>query len=316
VNSETLPGVVFQAVPGYEDHLERELGCWQERFGPELYYCSEAPADEKPVFWTRNVWQTPFKLSCESINDAASSLRDIQRNWSPSLFTCYRRGALIRSKLPALSAKPRPFPWLLPEQPIGSWTLLDEHHMLASASAASPFPSGVIRFEEDHQGPPSRAYLKLWEALVRMRRWPRPGDRCIDLGASPGGWSWALAGLGAEVLAIDRAPLDERIGTLPGVQYFRHDAFTLKAAELAAYGGGNIDWVFCDAACYPSRLYSWVQKMLDAGLECNFVCTLKMQGAVDNVDFETPRLFAAIPGGRVLHLYHNKHELTWLFSTT
>jgi 23S rRNA (cytidine2498-2'-O)-methyltransferase len=29
-------------------------------------------------------------------------------------------------------------------------------------------------------------------------------------------------------------------------------------------------------------------------------------------DFETPRRLAAIPGSRVLHLWHNKHELTFL----
>jgi 23S rRNA (cytidine2498-2'-O)-methyltransferase len=38
-----------------------------------------------------------------------------------------------------------------------------------------------------------------------------------------------------------------------------------------------------------------------------------MQGGADAaVDFDTPRRFAAIPGSRVVHLYHNKHELTWL----
>jgi 23S rRNA (cytidine2498-2'-O)-methyltransferase len=29
-------------------------------------------------------------------------------------------------------------------------------------------------------------------------------------------------------------------------------------------------------------------------------------------DFETTRRFAAIPGGAVIHLCHNKHELTWI----
>jgi 23S rRNA (cytidine2498-2'-O)-methyltransferase len=138
-----------------------------------------------------------------------------------------------------------------------------------------------------------------------------PGERCLDAGASPGGWTWALARLGAEVIAVDRAPPDERVAALPGVRFIKHDAFTLKPEDI-----GPLDWLFCDAACYPPRLYEWIGKWLASGLCKRFVCTLKMQGTVsgaDNpVDFDTPRRFAAIPGGTVVHLYHNKHELTWM----
>jgi 23S rRNA (cytidine2498-2'-O)-methyltransferase len=70
-----------------------------------------------------------------------------------------------------------------------------------------------------------------------------------------------------------------------------------------------MDWVFSDVICYPPRLYEWVQRWLASGLCKNFVCTIKMQGS--EPDFETTRLFAAIPGSTVVHLYHNKHELTW-----
>ena len=176
--------------------------------------------------------------------------------------------------------------------------------MIAAAQCSSPFPGGIITFEEDKQGPPSRAYLKLWEALVRCRQWPQPGERCLDAGASPGGWTWALARLGAAVLAADRAPLDERIRTMPGVQFIKHDAFTLKPEAV-----GPIDWLCCDVICYPPRLYEWTAQWLDSGLCRNFICTVKMQGAPD---METVRRFAAIPGSQVVHLCHNKHELTWI----
>ena len=181
--------------------------------------------------------------------------------------------------------------------------------MLASPRCSNPFPAGVIEFEEDREGPPSRAYLKLWEALTYVRGWPKPGDRCLDAGASPGGWTWALSRLGADVIAVDRSPLDEKIASMAGVTYCQHDAFTLKPEEI-----GQIDWLFCDVICYPKRLYEWIEKWLASGLCKNFVCTIKMQGNVDDgIDFDTPRHFAAIPGSRVLHLYHNKHELTWIY---
>jgi 23S rRNA (cytidine2498-2'-O)-methyltransferase len=91
---------------------------------------------------------------------------------------------------------------------------------------------------------------------------------------------------------------------MPGVRFQKHDAFTLSPGEI-----GPLDWLFSDVICYPRRLYEWIEKWLNSGFRGNFVCTIKMQG---EWDAETTRLFAAIPGGVVVHLYHNKHELTWI----
>jgi 23S rRNA (cytidine2498-2'-O)-methyltransferase len=52
-----------------------------------------------------------------------------------------------------------------------------------------------------------------------------------------------------------------------------------------------------------------VRRWLDSGLARRFVCTIKFQGATDHA---TARDFAAIPGSRLMHLHHNKHELTWV----
>jgi 23S rRNA (cytidine2498-2'-O)-methyltransferase len=324
MNMIPLPGRVFQEIPGFGDQLRYELGVWDTVWGDLCY----APEDGGMVFWARNIWLEPFRLEFDSISEAASALRSIQRNWAPSLFTQFRRGALIAEKLPPLPQKKRPFPWLLPDQSMGSWTLLDAHTLIGSARCTSPFPAGGIEFREDKEGPPSRAYLKLWEALVRRRKWPGPGERCLDAGASPGGWTWALAKLGATVTAVDRAPPEERVLAMQGedgrslVKFIRHDAFTLKPEDF-----GPMDWVFCDVICYPSRLYDWIEKWLASGLCGNFVCTIKMQaadahdrtrnvtGGASPVDYEgidAARKFAAIPGATVVHLWYNKHELTWM----
>jgi 23S rRNA (cytidine2498-2'-O)-methyltransferase len=321
---------VYQAIPGFEDHLIKEIGSpaavWGvqdvqvAKAGTSLFWTGAADAvqwpETAPVFWHQNCWLEPFRVEFNSINEAASALRDIQRNWAACLFTQFRRGSLIAAKLPPVSAKPRPFPWSLPGAPMGAWTLLDANTMIAAARCSSPFPGGVIAFAEDKLGPPSRAYLKLWEALTRLRRWPGRGERCLDAGASPGGWTWALARLGARVTAVDRSPLEDRIAAMPGVEYLRHDAFTLRPEDM-----GPVDWLFCDVICYPPRLFEWIEKWLASGLCSNFVCTIKMQGgagedgiAGNGADFDTPRRFAAITGGAVVHLYHNKHELTWMKS--
>jgi 23S rRNA (cytidine2498-2'-O)-methyltransferase len=300
---------LYEAIPGFEDHLCAELGVRQACWGA-FYAPAENHDSEQQIFWYQNAWLDPFRLEFGPISEAVSVLRGIQRNWAPSLFTQFRRGTLIQSELPFLSRKRRPFPWLLPDAAIGAWTLLDAHTMIASAHCSSPFPGGIIEFEEDKSGPPSRAYLKLWEALVRCREWPLAGERCLDAGASPGGWTWALSRLGVDLLAVDRAPLEKRILAMSGVRFLRHDAFTLKPEDL-----GPQDWIFCDVICYPRRLYEWIERWLASGLCKRFICTIKMQGA--DPDFleqgEFIRRFAAIPGSTVVHLHHNKHELTWTY---
>jgi len=61
--------------------------------------------------------------------------------------------------------------------------------------------------------------------------------------------------------------------------------------------------------CYPARLLSLVERFRAAGAAKRFVCTLKFQGETDH---EVARAFAAIPGARLVHLGHNRHELTFL----
>jgi 23S rRNA (cytidine2498-2'-O)-methyltransferase len=181
--------------------------------------------------------------------------------------------------------------------------LLDAGTMLAASRCTSPFPNGEIQFVEDRTGPPSRAYLKLWEALTLIGQWPGPGEICLDFGSSPGGWSWALQQMGAQVISVDKAPLVPEIARLPGIEYRQESAFALDPRTV-----GPVDWLFSDVVCYPSRLLALVERWLATGICRNFVCTIKFQGPTDH---ETTRRFAAIPGSQLRHLFHNKHELTW-----
>ena len=82
-----------------------------------------------------------------------------------------------------------------------------------------------------------------------------------------------------------------------------------SAFALAPDAIGPLDWFFSDIVCYPTRLLELVRRWLAAGTVRRFVCTLKFQGATDHA---TAREFAAIPGSRLIHLHHNKHELTWV----
>jgi 23S rRNA (cytidine2498-2'-O)-methyltransferase len=252
--------------------------------------------------WALDIWTAPVEIEIASVKAAADALRAMQRNWGAYAAGLHRRMALITDRLPPLKPRALVFPAAAPTGHLGAWTLLAPDRMLASPTKSSPFVNGEVHFEEDHIGPPSRAYLKLWEALVRLGEWPGPGVRCVELGASPGGWTWALGRLGVDVLAIDRAPLAERVAAMPGVAFQEGNAFSFAPVPAA--------WLLSDIIAYPGPLLELVRKWIAAGTVRRIVCTIKFQGETDHASAEA---FAAIPGAELVHLFHNKHELTLLW---
>ena len=290
----------YLAPEGFAAELAAELG--PVEFAVERLLVAAGPPH--PAAWAQNIWHDPQEIGIASIADAARKLRAIQRNWAPYAPRLYRRAMLIQAQLPKVSAKPLVFGEAAPSAPLGSWTLLDAATLLAAPSCTSLFPNGEVQFVEDRAGPPSRAYLKLWEALTLIGRRPAAGELCLDLGSSPGGWSWALARLGARVISVDKAPLAPEVLRLPGIEYRAESAFALDPAAI-----GPVDWLFSDVVCYPARLLALIERWLKAGTCRRFVCTLKFQGATDQA---TAARFAAIPGSTLRHLFHNKHELTWI----
>jgi 23S rRNA (cytidine2498-2'-O)-methyltransferase len=290
----------YLAAERFAEELDQELEGVDTTHG-RLLIASGPP---RPAAWAANVWLDPQEIAIVSISGAAAKLRAIQRNWAVYAPRLYRRAMLIQEQLPKVSAKPLVFGTPAPAAPLGSWTLLDSGTVLAAPHCTSPFPNGEIQFVEDRSGPPSRAYLKLWEALTLIGRRPGRGEICLDLGSSPGGWSWALQQMGARVISVDKAPLAPEIARLPGIEHWHESAFALDPTTI-----GPVDWLFSDVVCYPARLLTLVERWLAAGTCRNFVCTIKFQGPTDH---ETARRFAAIRGSQLRHLYHNKHELTWI----
>lgn len=296
----------YFAAEGFEGETERTLAdagrSVVERIGRLLLVEGEAV----PCPWAENIWFDPLRIPIRSIGDGNDRLRAIQRNWALYSVAHHRRAALIADRLPKVSAKPLVFPTPALSSPLGSWTLADHDTILASPRCSSPFPNGAVRFVEDRSGPPNRAYLKLWEALTRLGHYPGRGEKCLDLGASPGGWTWVLAGLGADVISVDKAPLAPEVAKLANVRTLNSSAFALSPKDV-----GTVDWLFSDVICYPARLYRLLNAWIEAGACRRIVATVKFQGATD---FEMQGKFAAIPGATLCHLHHNKHELTLFWS--
>ncbi len=321
--ASTISGSVFSA----------KDSCW---YG-DLLYCPDFDLNSRPVtkkagsgdlpYWARVTVKEPFLLKFESIGEAAKALKEIQRNWAPYQYQLFRRAALIQEKLPYINLKERNFfktdentgrkvfALEIPSSPMGLYTLIDEKTIFAGALTSSSIPGGAVTFVEDHENPPSRAYLKIQESLTLARHFtkvelPAEGSKCFEAGACPGGWTWVLRELGADVFAVDRAELVPSLMEDPHVKFMAHDAFTLKPEEVCKeLNTEKLDWVFSDVICYPERLFEWINMWLESGRTKNMICTIKMQG---QIDWELVKKFADIPNSRVVHLRYNKHELTWI----
>jgi 23S rRNA (uridine2552-2'-O)-methyltransferase len=94
----------------------------------------------------------------------------------------------------------------------------------------------------------SRAVFKLAEIQERERLL-RPGIRCVDLGAAPGGWSQYAArivGGSSRIVATDILAMD----AIPGVEFVQGDFREESVLEevLARVGAEKVDLVLSDMA--------------------------------------------------------------------
>lgn len=283
----------------YLSAAEHWCGRGSQKFGSLVV--EDDPAAFQP--WAQQTWRAPRIVPIRSITDAARILREHGQTWVRYSWNFHRRMTLIQDQLPHIKTEQFSFGEPISGKKMGSWTLLDRDTLLFSSDTDIPFPLGIIPFNENRSDPPSRAYLKLWEAFTRFQQQPKPGEICMDLGASPGGWTWVLAEIGANVVAVDKAPLAENLMKRSSVSFHHGSAFAMQPRDV-----GAIDWIFSDIICYPKRLLTFVQRWLESGLCKNFLCTLKFQG---DDQYDIVKEFKAIPGSQIIHLNHNKHELTW-----
>ena len=295
----------YIAAHGFVDELTHELGHKMGDLDLMIHHdliLSTKPAQK--VIWADNVWLNPEWIEIDSIGSAVKKLNERGPLWSPYLFQNFRRAELIQEKLRTIKHKPLKFLQETPDRKLGSWTLLEPNLILASPDCTSPFPNGRFEFVENKKIPPSRAYLKLWEVMTVLGIKPKPSETCLDFGSCPGGWTWVLQSIGCKVVSVDRAELAPHIAALPRIEFIKTNAFTIEPQKFQ-----KIDWFFSDIICYPSKLYELVLNWMESGLCENFVCTIKFQG---ETDFESIEKFKNIPDSQLIHLHHNKHEITWI----
>lgn len=294
----------YLAVHDFESELEKEFeikGLAIAHKKDRLYLVEgQHPA----MIWAQ---VTAFNLDfipITSINDGAKKLRALGRNWALFTVGLHRRASLIQEELPKLKLKPLEFREPLPTLPMGFWTLWEQDQILASQETTSPYPLGEMTFNEDKLMPPSRAYLKLWEFFTVYAPEAINPQTSIDVGSCPGGWTWVLRTMDFnKVISVDKAPIEKRIMDLGRIDFRQESAFGLDPKTF-----DEIEWFCSDIICYPERLLNLVNRFRETGTVKNFVCTIKYQA---ETDWENTLKFLEIPGSKIVHLHHNKHEVTW-----
>ncbi|CAM3026183.1 methyltransferase [Legionella steigerwaltii] len=265
-----------------------------------------SPYKKLDVCFAQDIWLEPQIIAFQSISEAVRILRQAGKYWYLHPISHVRRSRLIEEQLRKAPQLMRHFPLESDIPSIGAFSLLDNNTLIYSATRQKNWPHGKCYFIEDKINPPNRAYLKLWEALTLLGKYPKSGDKALDLGASPGGWTYVMHSLGASVTAVDKALLDPKIAKLPNINYVQQSAFAIDPAKLEQ----NYDWVLSDVACYPDRAYALIMKWIESGKAKQMIFTIKLQG---KVELSTIKKFQMIPNSFITNMFYNKHEATFFY---
>jgi 23S rRNA (cytidine2498-2'-O)-methyltransferase len=181
---------------------------------------------------------------------------------------------------------------------------------------ASPWPMGIPRLRFP-AGAPSRSALKLEEAInafmtpAQTDQNLRPKLDAVDLGASPGGWSWLLVSRGMRVTAVDNGRMDKRVMASGLINHVRGDAFTFSP-------GKPVRLMVCDVVEQPARI---------AKLAAQWIGRKWCNTAIFNLKLPMKKRYQEIVRCREIisqelkhsgtryevalkHLYHDREEIT------
>lgn len=309
---------------GFEPHLFEELA-W-ERCSPRLLGPALVEADSKPDlrpafgragFEVMAILEAPFSDS--ALEKAAAGLRQrrqgkplVVQAWTPDA-DAYRGlsdraealGSRLREALGDAAAKEGSPPtaqlaqlcvFSAPSVAVGAVALRD---------AVSASPGGRHRMRRDREAP-SRAAMKLEEALETLGYGPERGDRCADLGAAPGGWTQRLIERGAKVIAVDPGPMRPDLAAHPKVKHLKESAFRYEPEE-------PLDWLFCDMAWRPLEVAQLLGKWARNGWADALCANIKLPMNDKNPILFRIRALLSEAGWkrlRLRQLYHDRDEVT------
>jgi 23S rRNA (cytidine2498-2'-O)-methyltransferase len=223
--------------------------------------------------------------------------------------------AALRGHRPALPPAPSgaSLVWQVCRLEGGAWS-----SVAPAADLSDPYPGGVHRMPPDPLAP-SRSYLKIEEALdvmaaAQLCAAPRPNETVVDLGAAPGGWTWAFAKRGCRVFAVDNGPLKlSGTGEMGGeVLHLREDGLRFRPER-------PVDWLLSDMLIAPGVALGLLRRWIAGGWARRMIVNLKLPQADPLVALAPIQEFLrGVPGlrWRLRQLYHDRREVTLMGELT
>ncbi|MGD8175372.1 23S rRNA (cytidine(2498)-2'-O)-methyltransferase RlmM [Marinimicrobium sp. ARAG 43.8] len=190
------------------------------------------------------------------------------------------------------------------------------HLGISPARNRAAWPMGIPRLRQPKSAP-SRATLKLeeaWHHFIPANEWDTRlagGQRAVDLGAAPGGWTWQLVQRGFFVDAVDNGPMDDALMESGQVTHWREDGFVFEPKKA-------VDWLVCDIADKPARVASMIAYWVKMGWcrEAIFNLKLPMKQRYAEVCKLRDRMYEQCEEAGVSvtlsfkQLYHDREEVT------
>jgi 23S rRNA (cytidine2498-2'-O)-methyltransferase len=197
--------------------------------------------------------------------------------------------------------------------------MIDSHEIYigyANPRNSAPWTAGIPRLKMSGHAP-SRSALKLEEAIIRFltpaerSKWLSLGKRAVDLGASPGGWTWVLVQHSLDVISVDNGPIDEAVMNTGLVTHAREDAFTFKPDK-------PVDWLVCDVVDKPARVLERIAYWFNQGYcrRAIFNIKLPMKKRFHYIDEALNQWVEGIVNFnndsvlKCKQLYHDRQEIT------
>ncbi len=138
-----------------------------------------------------------------------------------------------------------------PGEAVYSLIWVDDFHVFLGrhvhTEKLSGFPGNRVDLALPPEAP-SRAWLKLEEAIARFKPVVPQGAVALEVGCAPGGASTALLDRGFTVTGVDPQHVDERVFRRPGFGLLRKQARFLDEADLRRC---NPDWLVMDMSIAP-----------------------------------------------------------------